>query len=88
MILPSKLLLAVLIKILFLMQEVLYSEMDLGEYDNDFMEHDGGNGECSKGSMEMVTLAGIAGPLEVNPGRASDDDDDADLNFLDDDISE
>lgn len=71
---------------LFLMQEVLYSEMDLGEYDNDFLEHDGGNGECSKGSMEMVTLAGIAGPLEVNPGRASDDDDD--LNFLDDDISE
>nr|GMC88551.1 Alanine--tRNA ligase [Ipomoea batatas] len=69
-------------------EEVLYSEMDLGEYDNDFMEHDGGNGECSKGSMGMVTLAGIAGPLEVNPGRTSDDDDDADLNFLDDDISE
>ncbi|RAL48583.1 hypothetical protein DM860_000903 [Cuscuta australis] len=62
----------------------LYSEMELGVYDNDFMEHDGGRNE-----MEMATLASMAGPLEVHHGGATDDDeDDDDLNFLDDDISE
>lgn len=65
-------------------EEGLYSEMELGVYDNDFMEHDGGRNE-----MEMATLATMAGPLEVHHGRATDDDeDDDDLNFLDDDISE
>lgn len=63
--------------------------MELGEYENDFMDHDGGNADSRKGSLEMVTLAGEAEPLEVNPddtGTATDDD--SDLNFLDNELSD
>lgn len=70
-------------------EEMLYSEMELGEYENDFMDHDGGNADLRKGSLEMVTLAGEAEPLEVNPddtGTATDDD--SDLNFLDNELSD
>ncbi|CAH9061984.1 unnamed protein product [Cuscuta europaea] len=64
-------------------EEGLYSEMEPGEYDdNDFMEHDGGGN-----GMEMATLAGAAGSLEVHHWRTDEDEED-DLNFLDDDISD
>ncbi|XP_019239151.1 PREDICTED: uncharacterized protein LOC109219174 [Nicotiana attenuata] len=70
-------------------EEVLFNEMELGEYENDFMDHDGGNADLRKGSLEMVTLSGEAEPLEVNPhntGTATDDD--SDLNFLDNELSD
>lgn len=68
-------------------EEIPCSEMELGEYENDLTEHDDGNAVSRKGSLEMVTLAGEAEPLEVNPdniGTATDDD--SDLNFLDNEL--
>lgn len=61
--------------------------MELDEYENDFTEHDGGNPGSKKGSLEMVTLAGEAEPLEVN-NTVTATDDDFDLNFLDNELSD
>ncbi|THG02218.1 hypothetical protein TEA_004563 [Camellia sinensis var. sinensis] len=72
-------------------KEILYNEMEQADaYENDFIEYEDGNAaEARKGSLEMVTLADVE-PLDVNPpnnaGTVSDDE--ADLNFLDDDLSE
>lgn len=72
-------------------EEILYNEMEQADaYENDFIEYEDGNAaEARKGSLEMVTLADVE-PLDVNPpnnaGTVSDDE--ADLNFLDDDLSE
>ncbi|PSR92451.1 Alanine--tRNA ligase [Actinidia chinensis var. chinensis] len=71
-------------------EEVLYNEMDQADaYENDLIEYEDGNAEGKKGSLEMVTLADVE-PLDVNPPRnaGTATDDDADLNFLDDDLSE
>ncbi|XP_052204967.1 uncharacterized protein LOC127809864 isoform X1 [Diospyros lotus] len=76
-------------------EEMLYSEMEQGDaYENEMIEYEDGNPLCEgrKGSLEMVSLA-VANvqqqPLDVNPphntGTTTDDDDAADLNFLDDD---
>ncbi|KAA8528167.1 hypothetical protein F0562_035582 [Nyssa sinensis] len=71
-------------------EDILYNEMDqVDAYENDLIEYEDGNVEGRKGSMEMVTLADVE-PLDVipanNAGAATDDD--ADLNFLDDDLSD
>lgn len=72
-------------------EEILYNEMEQADaYENDFIEYEDGNAaEARKGSLETVTLADVE-PLDVNPpnnaGTVSDDE--ADLNFLDDDLSE
>ncbi|CAN4123247.1 unnamed protein product [Withania somnifera] len=70
-------------------EEILFGEMELEEYENDFTEHDSGNAGSRKGSLELVNLAGEAEPLEVDPdniGTATDDD--YDPNFLDKELSE
>lgn len=57
-------------------------------YENDLIEYEDGTTEARKGSVEIVTLADV-GPLVVhaaNAGAATDDD--ADLNFLDDGLSD
>lgn len=72
------------------LQEVLYTEMDQADaYENELMEYEDGSADGRKASMEMVTLASME-PLDiVNPATASGaTDDDADLNFLDDDLSD
>lgn len=70
-------------------QEILYTEMDHGDvYENDLLEFDDGIAESRKvGSVDMVTVADIAEPLEVHNPTHDDaaTDDDQDLNFLDDD---
>uniref|UniRef100_A0A5B7A4G1 BED-type domain-containing protein n=1 Tax=Davidia involucrata TaxID=16924 RepID=A0A5B7A4G1_DAVIN len=71
-------------------EDILYNEMEQADaYENDLIEYEDGNVEARKGSMELVTLADVE-PLDVNPannaGAATDDD--ADLNFLDDDLSD
>ncbi|XAR56936.1 hypothetical protein NMG60_11024905 [Bertholletia excelsa] len=71
---------------------ILCDETDQADaYENDLMEYEDGSGEGNrKGSLVMVTLADMES-LDVNPPNntgTGTDDDDADLNFLDDDFSE
>ncbi|KAK9288436.1 hypothetical protein L1049_016893 [Liquidambar formosana] len=70
-------------------EEILYNEMEQDDaYENDLIEYEDGTTEARKGSVEIVTLADV-GPLVVhaaNAGAATDDD--ADLNFLDDGLSD
>jgi hypothetical protein len=55
------------------------------------VDYQDGTAEARKGCLELATMADIK-PLDVNPansGAATDDDDDAaDIDFLDDDLSD
>lgn len=71
------------------LQEIIHNEMDQADagYENDMVEYDDGSTDGRKASLEMVTLANVE-PLDiVNPASAgvATDEDDADINFLDDD---
>ncbi|XP_057958978.1 uncharacterized protein LOC131151669 isoform X2 [Malania oleifera] len=70
-------------------KEILYNEMEEADaYENDLTEFEDGAAEAQKGSYEMVALADVES-YDINPsnvGAASDDD--TDLNFLDDDLSD
>ncbi|XP_047333879.1 uncharacterized protein LOC124937630 [Impatiens glandulifera] len=74
-------------------EEIICSETDQAEvYENDLMAGGGIsediiNGESRKECLEMVTLGVDVEPLDVKPS-CNGDDDDADLNFLDDDLSD
>ncbi|KAI3524005.1 hypothetical protein L1887_02587 [Cichorium endivia] len=63
--------------------EELCSEMEQGDaYENGLVEFEEGNGEGRKGSLQVVTLTDME-PLANNVG-----DEDDDLNFLDDGLSD
>ncbi|KAG8373213.1 hypothetical protein BUALT_Bualt11G0000200 [Buddleja alternifolia] len=69
-------------------EEIPYTELEHGDaYENDLLEFEDGNAESRKGSVEMVALADVVEPLDENPNAAASDDD-PDLNFLDDDMSD
>ena len=54
------------------------------------VDYQDGTAEARKGCLELATMADIK-PLDVNPansGAATDDDDAADIDFLDDDLSD
>lgn len=70
-----------------ILQESLYSEMEHVEtYENE-LDYGDANAESRKGSMEMVAVADLAEPLDVNPAHNCAGSDD-DMNFFDDDLSE
>ncbi|XP_057546877.1 uncharacterized protein LOC130825589 isoform X2 [Amaranthus tricolor] len=56
-------------------------------YNYDILDYDDGNSDMRRGSLEMVTLADVE-PLEVHPNAGPATDDDADLDFLDDDLTD
>uniref|UniRef100_A0A2N9EIB1 BED-type domain-containing protein n=1 Tax=Fagus sylvatica TaxID=28930 RepID=A0A2N9EIB1_FAGSY len=70
-------------------EEIIYSGMkQLDAYDNDLVDYQDGTAEGRKGSLELDTLADVES-LEVNPANAgAATDDDADLNFFEDDLSD
>lgn len=71
-------------------EEIPYNEMDHTDaYENDLMEYEDGTADGRKASLEMVTLSSVE-PLDiVNPASAGvATDDDTDLNFLGDDLSD
>lgn len=53
------------------------------------VDYQDGTAEARKGCLELATMPDIK-PLDVNPANASaaSDDDDADIDFLDDDLSD
>jgi hypothetical protein len=53
------------------------------------VDYQDGTAETRKGCLELATMANIK-PLDVNPADvgAATDDDDADIDFLDDDLSD
>lgn len=65
-------------------EEILYRE---DGYDYNILDYDDGNSDMRRGSLEMVTLAEVD-PLEVHPNAGPVTDDDADLDFFDDDLSD
>ncbi|OVA16657.1 zinc finger protein [Macleaya cordata] len=71
-------------------EEILYNEMEEAEpYENELNENEDGNAEARNNHMELVKLADVVEPLEVhraNTVAATDDDDD--LDFLDDDLTD
>ncbi|XP_043708696.1 uncharacterized protein LOC122657953 isoform X2 [Telopea speciosissima] len=73
-------------------EEILYNEMEQAEADeNELIENEDANDETRKGTLEMGALVELVEPLEVHPANivaATDDDDNDDLDFLDDDLSE
>lgn len=56
-------------------------------YDYDILDYEDTNSDMRRGSLEMVTLA-EAEPLEIHPSAGPATDDEADLDFLDDDLSD
>lgn len=71
------------------MQEILYSDMEHVETYEYELDYDAGNAESRKGSLEMVTVADIVEPLDVNPAHTcGGSDDEGDMNFFDDDLSD
>lgn len=71
-------------------EEIPYSDMEHVEMYENELDHDDGNAPDSrKGSLEMVTVADIAEPLDVNPAHSCGGcDDESDMNFFDDDQSD
>lgn len=68
-------------------EEILYNEMEQDDvYENDLIEYE--DAEARKGSLEAMTLTDMVPLLcnTANAGAATDDD--ADFNFLDDDLSD
>ena len=58
-------------------------------YENELDHDDGNAADSRKGSLEMVTVADIVEPLDVNPAHACGGcDDEGDTNFFDDDQSD
>ncbi|XP_059435153.1 uncharacterized protein LOC132168095 [Corylus avellana] len=72
-------------------EEILYNgTKQLDAYENDLVDYQDGTAEARKGCLELANMADIK-PLDVNPansGAATDDDDAADIDFLDDDLSD
>lgn len=66
-----------------LFQEILYNEME--QFYGDEMDE---NENEEKRPAEMVTLAGVVEPLEVNPTTGGVTTDDDGLDFLDDDLTD
>jgi len=70
---------------------VLFNEQDILDhedgYDYDILDYEDGNSNTRAGSQEMVTLA-EAEPLEVRTNAGPATDGEADLHFLDDDLSD
>ncbi|KAF8392674.1 hypothetical protein HHK36_023023 [Tetracentron sinense] len=68
-------------------EEILYNEMEHVDPDeNDVTENEEGN--AGRGPLEMVTLADVVEPLEVNPATMDAATDDDDLDFFDDDLTD
>lgn len=71
------------------MQEILYSDTEHVEAHENDLDCEDGNAELRKGSLEMVTVADIVEPLDINPAHAcTGSDDEADMDFLDDNMSD
>lgn len=55
--------------------------------ENDGVDYEGGTPEARKGSMEHLSLADVESQsLDIDP--ATDDEDDGDLNYYNDDVSD
>ncbi|KAL9314550.1 hypothetical protein ACSQ67_020002 [Phaseolus vulgaris] len=64
------------------------AELD-DEYENDSIDYDGGGARSLKGSLELVTMADLAvGSPDVDHAMDAATDDESDLNYFDDDLSE
>jgi len=75
---------------IFVLQNIIFgAELD-DEYENDSIDYDDGGSRSLKGSLELVTMADLAvGSPDVdhaNMDAATDDE--SDLNYFDDDLSE
>ncbi|KAG6667853.1 uncharacterized protein LOC122316952 [Carya illinoinensis] len=70
-------------------EEILYNGMkQVDTDDNDSVDYQDGTIEARKGSVEMVALADVQSSV-VNPANAgAAPDDDADIDFFDDDLSD
>ncbi|KAK2969657.1 hypothetical protein RJ640_025834 [Escallonia rubra] len=69
-------------------EEILYNEMAQADaYEPDMMDFDDGGAEVRRGSSDLVTLADVES-LDANHAGVATDDDEDDLNFLDDDLSD
>ncbi|KMS98642.1 hypothetical protein BVRB_3g070400 [Beta vulgaris subsp. vulgaris] len=70
------------------MQDDEQDMFDHGDgYDYDILEYDDGNSYLRRGSLDMGTLADVE-PLEVHHNAGPATDDDAELDFLDDDLTD
>ncbi|XP_038970842.1 uncharacterized protein LOC120104208 [Phoenix dactylifera] len=70
--------------------EILYNGVEQAEaYENEVNENEGSDIASGKAHTEIAALTEIVEPLEVHPATmgAAADEDDADLDFLDDDLS-
>lgn len=61
----------------------------LDSYDNDMVDYQDGTAEARKGSLELVSLTDVES-LDAIPANAAAaaTDDEADINFFDDDLSD
>lgn len=75
--------------VLLVLQNILFgAELD-DEYENDSIDYDGGGARSLKGSLELVTMADLAvGSPDVDHAMDAATDDESDLNYFDDDLSE
>lgn len=76
--------------VFLVLQNILFGvELD-DEYENDSIDYDDGSARSLKGSLELVTMADLAvGSPDVdhaNMDAATDDE--SDMNYFDDDLSE
>ena len=62
--------------------------MKQDSYENDLVDYQAGTAEVRKGSLELVSLADVESldAIPANAGAATDDE--ADINFFEDDLSD
>lgn len=62
----------------------------LDSYDNDMVDYQDGTAEARKGSLELVSLTDVESldAIPANAAAAAATDDEADINFFDDDLSD
>lgn len=62
--------------------------MKQDSYDNDLVDYQDGTTEARKGSLELVSLTDVESLDAIPANAAAATDDEADINFFDDDLSD
>ncbi|KAK7830263.1 hypothetical protein CFP56_028349 [Quercus suber] len=69
-------------------EEIIYTGMKQDSYDNDLVDYQDGTAEARKGSLELVSLTDVESLDAIPANAAAATDDEADINFFDDDLSD
>lgn len=69
-------------------EEIIYSGMKQDSYDNDLVDYQDGTTEARKGTLELVSLTDVESLDAIPANAAAATDDEADINFFDDDLSD